>query len=175
LVVTQEPPLPSIALLARPEEKLAGVRFDPALLAPSRLDYATSLVLQRMATGERQEIPLPDGSEGIRYVRFHPSRPCFAFASKAAGAPRLDLHRCALADDGAWRVARVPLGGRRMNFVCGCAFQFAGDGASLLVKVVPEDWPAAPPAAPVSTGPAIQAVAKDARKAPGRTYQGERK
>ncbi|EJK68694.1 hypothetical protein THAOC_10103, partial [Thalassiosira oceanica] len=27
LVVTQEPPLPGIALLSRPEEKLAGIRF----------------------------------------------------------------------------------------------------------------------------------------------------
>lgn len=70
LVITQEPPLPSIELLAKPEEKLAGIRFDPALFTPSRLDYATSLQLQHMATGEKQTIALPEDSEGIRYIRF---------------------------------------------------------------------------------------------------------
>ena len=77
LVITQEPPLPSIELLAKPEEKLAGIRFDPALFTPSRLDYAESLVLQHMATGEKQSITLPANSEGIRYIRFHPSKPYF--------------------------------------------------------------------------------------------------
>jgi len=66
--VTQEPPLPSIDLLARHEEKLTGVRFDPSLLAPSRLDYATSLAVQRISTGERQDVELPDNSEGIRPI-----------------------------------------------------------------------------------------------------------
>lgn len=70
LVITQEPPLPSIELLAKPEEKLAGIRFDPALFTPSQLDYATSLQLQHMATGEKQTIALPEDSEGIRYIRF---------------------------------------------------------------------------------------------------------
>jgi hypothetical protein len=63
---------------------------------------------------------------------------------------------------------------RTMNFVFGCAYQFVGDTSDdLLVKVVPEAWPERPPQEPVSTGPAIQEVTRGARKAPGRTYQGE--
>jgi len=169
LVITQEPPLPSIEMLAKPEEKLAGIRFDPALFTPSRLDYATSLVLQHMATGEKQTIDLPTNSEGVRYIRFHPSKPYFVFSSKVRNELLLELYKCELVG-GRWCSQKIPLN-RRMNFVFGCAYQFTSDGNNLLVKAIPGNWPTEPPEEPVSTGPAIQAVAKDARKAPGRTYQ----
>jgi len=171
LVITNEPPLPSIELLAKPEEKLAGIRFDPALFTPSRLDYAESLVLQHMATGEQQSITLPANSEGIRYIRFHPSKPYFVFSSKVKDELLLELYKCELVD-GKWSIEKIPLK-QRMNFVSGCAYQFTGDGTNLLVKCIPAEWPEEPPAEPVSTGPSIQEVMKDARKAPGRTYQGE--
>lgn len=178
LVITQEPPLPTIEQLAKPEEKLAGIRFDPALFTPSRLDYATSLVLQHMATGEQQSIELPSNSEGIRYIRFHPSKPYFVFTCKVKDETLLELYKCELTIDDRngkqkqWVVEKVSLEDeRRMNFVYGCAYQFTSDGEKLLVKVIPENWPVEPPKEPVSTGPAIQMVAKDARKAPGRTYQ----
>ena len=171
LIVTQEPPLPSIELLAKPEEKLAGIRFDPALFTPSRLDYATSLVMQHMATGEKQTIELPEQSEGIRYIRFHPTKPYFVFSSKVKNELLLELYKCELSDGNKWVMQKIPLS-QRMNFVYGCAYQFASDGEKLLVKTIPKDWPTHPPEEPVSTGPAIQAVAKDARKAPGRSYQG---
>jgi hypothetical protein len=211
IVITQEPPLPSIELLAKPEEKLAGIRFDPALLAPSRLDYATSIVLQHVTTGTKQVVELPNNSEGIRYIRFHPTKSYFVFVSKVRNESVLELYKCALdsgeetdacggSNDGGggiWTLQKLSLvlrsdeenkannddddhhqhhhqQPRRMNFVYGCAYQFLGDGSDrLLVKVVPQNWPIVPPEEPVSTGPAIQVVNKDARKAPGRTYQGE--
>lgn len=135
------------------------------------MDYATTLVLQHMASGEKQAIDLPENSEGIRYIRFHPSKSYFVFSSKVKNELLLELYKCELID-GKWRIQKIVLE-QRMNFVYGCAYQFTSDGDKLLVKVIPEGWPAQPPEEPVSTGPAIQAVAKDARKAPGRTYQGE--
>eukprot|EP00956_Cyclotella_meneghiniana_P037390 scaffold137950_cov26-Cyclotella_meneghiniana.AAC.1 len=56
-----------------------------------------------------------------------------------------------------------------MNFASGCAYQFNGD--DLLISTVPIDHPNDPPVEPVTTGPAIQVVERNARKAPGRTYQ----
>jgi len=170
LVLTQEPPLPSISLLAKPEEKLAGIRFDPKLLSPSRLDYATSLALQHMVTGDVQKMDLPEDSEGIRYIRFHPSRPTFVFASKVKNEPLLELYKCELVEN-LWRMKKIPLGCRRMNFVSGCAYQFTAHGGRLLVKTVPANWPDEPPKEPVSVGPSVQVVAKGAADAPGRTYQ----
>jgi len=172
LIICQEPPLPSIEVLAKPEEKLAGIRFDPHLLTPSRMDYATSLVIQHLSTGEKQEIELPENSEGIRYIRFHPSKPYFVFTSKVKYELMLDLYKCELdSATNKWSIQNIPLNQRRMNFVNGCAYQFTSDGNSLLVKAVPENWPSMAPEEPISTGPAIQLVQKNARKAPGRTYQ----
>lgn len=112
----------------------------------------------------------------------------------------LELYKCALVSgegdggggcSGKWTLQKLPLvlnsekendddeanDPRAMNFVYGCAYQFMGDGSDrLLVKVVPKKtnyWPTSPPEEPVSTGPSIQVVSKDARKAPGRTYQGK--
>ena len=122
LVFTQEPPLPSIELLAKPEEKLAGIRFDPSLFAPSRLDFGTTLVLQHMATGEKHTVDLPDNSEGIRYIRFHPSKPYFVFSSKVKNEPLLELYKCELIN-GKWSIEKIRLS-QRMNFIYGCAYQF---------------------------------------------------
>jgi dipeptidyl aminopeptidase/acylaminoacyl peptidase len=173
MVICQEPPLPSIELLAKPEEKLAGIRFDPHLLTPSRMDYATSLTIQHLSTGEQQEMELPQNSEGIRYIRFHPSKPLFVFSSKVKNELVLDLYKCELSEHGKkWNIQKISLlEDRRMNFVNGCSYQFTSDGNSLLVKVVPENWPTEAPKEPISTGPSIQLVQKNARKAPGRTYQ----
>ena len=93
LLHTGEPPLPSIELLSKPEEKLAGLRFDPLFLAPSRLDYCFDLKAQHLSLLDGDEgavmedIPLPHDSEGIRYIRFNPNPPeytlqQFVFTSK---------------------------------------------------------------------------------------------
>lgn len=171
LILCTEPSLPSISLLAQPEEKLAGLRFDASLLTPSRMDYGTSLTVQHLGTGRKYPLELPAGSEGVRYIRFHPSRPMFVLSSKVKDEAVLDLYRCDFVNEDYWEMQRVDLGERRMNFVNGCAYQFTSDGDSLLVKVVPDGWSRSPPKEPVSTGPAVQCVEKGARKAPGRTYQ----
>lgn len=186
LIITQEPPLPSIDLLARHEEKLAGLRFDPLLLCPSRMDYATSLIMQHVATGAKQGVELPSNSEGIRWIRFHPTRPYFVFTSKVMNTCRFELYACELVmdDDHAtettttttaqWSIRQLQLGeGTSMNFIMGCAYQFVGGAQcdNLLVRVVPNGWPSAAPSEPVTTGPAIQSVEKGAKAAPARTYQ----
>ena len=148
-----------------------------------------------MKSGERQEIPLPRNSEGVRYIRFHPVKSLFVFVSKVRGEARLELFQCQLltgsanSSDGTaaaasatatssedeskqvWTMTNIPLNHHKLNFVQGCAYQFSSDGTKLLLKVVPSSTPDEPPIEPVSTGPAIQAVEKGARKAPGRTYQ----
>lgn len=193
LLHTGEPPLPSIELLSKPEEKLAGLRFDPLFLAPSRLDYCFDLKAQHLSllNGDEgavmEDIPLPHDSEGIRYIRFNPNPPeytlqQFVFTSKRKN--RLEVHVCNLIKGGndddnvssekshKWVVHSVPaLNEKRPNFVNGCSYQFTSDGKSLLCKVVPEDRPPEPPSEPVIPSPQIQTVQSNARKAPTRTYQ----
>jgi len=185
LIYTGQPPLPSIELLSKPEEKLAGIRFDPVLLAPSRLDYCFDLKAQHLSlksteSPEITDIPLPSESEGIRYIRFNPNPPKeyakqqFVFTSKRKNKNLLELYVCNLIDENNnWVIHPVPaLEGKRLNFVNGCAYQFTSDGKSLLCKVVPENHPLEPPSEPtVPIGPSIQNVGVGAKKAPGRTYQ----
>lgn len=185
LLFCGEPPLPGIEVLAKPEEKLAGLRLDPALLGPSRLDYAHSLTVQHLETAERLEIPLPPDSEGVRYIRFNPNPPqeiClqqFVFVSKIKGSNTLQPYICNLTQNEATKQfawTSFPLEGldpkrHRLNFCNGCAYKFTSDGRSLLAKVVPLNHPKDAPPEPLSVGPSIQSVSKDARKAPGRTYQ----
>ena len=48
----QIPPLPSIALVAQPELKLAGLRLNPRSYSPSRFSFASDLWLMDIATGK---------------------------------------------------------------------------------------------------------------------------
>jgi len=125
-----------------------------------------------MKTGEKHEVPLPEDSEGIRYIRFNPVQSEFVFASKVKNEARLELYRCQFIDSAsAWTATKIPLQ-YKMNFIQGCAYQFSSDGSKLFLKVVPTAISTTtPPEEPISTGPAIQQVEKGARKAPGRTYQ----
>lgn len=98
-----------------------------------------------MATGEKHTVDLPDNSEGIRYIRFHPSKPYFVFSSKVKNEPLLELYKCELIN-GKWSIEKIRLS-QRMNFIYGCAYQFVSgdDNDKLLVKVIPENWPTQPP------------------------------
>lgn len=167
LLLLTEPPLPSIEAIARPHEKLAGLRFDPNLLLPSTVvDWATELTIRELSSSKEWKVDLPSDCEGIRYVRFHPTKDLFVFVAKIKNEQRLELYKCAL-DGQEWNLKHIALN-RRMNFATGCAYQFNGD--ELLISTVPIHHPE-PPKEPVTTGPAIQVVEKNARKAPGRTYQ----
>lgn len=88
------------------------------------------------------------------------------------GKPFFELYKCEFVS-GHWETDKITaLENRRMNFIQGCPYQFTPDGSKLLIRVVPHNWPENPPSPPeVSTGPVIQFVGKDAKKAPGRTYQ----
>ncbi|OEU08845.1 alpha/beta-hydrolase [Fragilariopsis cylindrus CCMP1102] len=174
LLHTGEPPLPSIELLSKPEEKLAGLRFDPLFLAPSRLDYCFDLKAQHLSLLDGDEgavmedIPLPHDSEGIRYIRFNPNPPEYALQQFGGN----DDDNVSSEKSHKWVVHSVPaLNEKRPNFVNGCSYQFTSDGKSLLCKVVPEDCPSEPPSEPVIPSPQIQTVQSNARKAPTRTYQ----
>ncbi len=48
----QIPPLPSIALVAQPELKLAGLRLNPRSYSPSRFSFASDFWLMDIATGK---------------------------------------------------------------------------------------------------------------------------
>ena len=56
VALQQIPPLPSIALVAQPELKLAGLRLNPRSYSPSRFSFASDLWLMDVATGKELRI-----------------------------------------------------------------------------------------------------------------------
>lgn len=52
VALQQVPPLPSIALVAQPELKLAGLRLNPRSYSPSRFSFVSDLWLMDVATGK---------------------------------------------------------------------------------------------------------------------------
>ncbi len=56
LALQQIPTLPSIALVAQPELKLAGLRLNPRSYSPSRFTFGTDLWLMEVATGKEHRI-----------------------------------------------------------------------------------------------------------------------
>src|SRR5690606_14925882 len=62
LLLLDRPPAPTIAELAQPELRLAGLRINPATNGPSRSSFYTGLVFKSFADGaERRVTGLPDG------------------------------------------------------------------------------------------------------------------
>ncbi len=78
VALMHRPGAPSIAELAQPEEKLAGLRINPAVFAPSRSTGYTGIELRSLQTEEKVVISdLPEGK--VMNVAFSPDSKNLAF------------------------------------------------------------------------------------------------
>jgi dipeptidyl aminopeptidase/acylaminoacyl peptidase len=80
---------PPVAELARPELKLAGIRFDLEQNSRSRMGYNTALALARLRPGAEPEEPrfitgIPPGTL-LNYVSWSPSGTRIAFTVRGSG------------------------------------------------------------------------------------------
>lgn len=146
---------PSIARVAAPYLRLAGVRIEPKNhskhdtpggngIAPC----VSSLDLLRIAEGKQTRVALPAGACPNRPV-WSADGKYFAFENVAADAVELWI------GDGQTGVIRaVP--GARLNPMLGDEFQWMPDQKTLLVKLVPARIGPPPPEPSVPGGPSIQ-------------------
>jgi dipeptidyl aminopeptidase/acylaminoacyl peptidase len=149
-VLAQPVVYPSIADLAEPMLRLAGVRFNPRNGANrSYISYFTSLTLKRIADGAETPIALPPEARRLGRPLWNADGTMFAFTNTTPD--RIELWVV----DIITRRARV-LPGLRINPLLGSAVQWMPDQKSLLVKLVPGDRgePPSPPSVP--PGPKIQ-------------------
>ena len=78
VALMHRPGAPSIVELAQPEEKLAGLRINPAVFAPSRSSGYTGIELRSLQTEEKLVISdLPEGK--VMNVAFSPDSKSLAF------------------------------------------------------------------------------------------------
>ena len=154
---------PSIAELAQPELRLAGIRLDPANNSTSRAFTYTGLTLQPMSgAAERRVTGLPAGVRIAHYAWSPDSR---HIALSLLRDSSLDL----------WLVDTVSAFARplapnlRLNAVLETPFVWLDD-TSLAILQVPADRGPAPLASRVPSGPVSQENL--GKKVPARTYDG---
>jgi dipeptidyl aminopeptidase/acylaminoacyl peptidase len=158
--------LPSIADLAQPELRLAGLRFNPKTNGPSRGRYVTALSLKAIPDGvERPVTGLPTPTK-IRFASWAPDARHLFFVnvSDAVADAGLNLWIVDVASAHAQRVPDLAL-----NAVLGKPCEWMGDSKSLMCKAVPKSRGAAPVRSEVPTGPVIQENL--GRVTPGPTFE----
>ncbi len=160
--------LPSIADLAQPELRLAGLRFNPRTNGPSRGRYATSLALKELPEGvEKTVVGLPANAK-IRFAAWSPDAHHVFFVNDSE-EPRdagLSLWVVDVAADGgkARRLAGIALNG-----IFGSPCEWMADSRRLICRTVPKGRGAPPKRSEVPTGPVIQENL--GRVTPGPTYE----
>ncbi len=171
VAVVERASMPSIAELAQPMLRLAGVRLNPATNGPHRTPGVTSVTFKAIAGGAVHRVTMEGTS--LMPIGFSPDGRHYALANITA-----DRITLAIVDPATGTVRPVPdvalnamlggMGGGPFGGGRGVC-DWTDDSSTLVCRAVPAGrGPApAPPAAP--SGPEIQETS--GRPAPVRTYQ----
>ena len=165
ILIRQSSSLPTITDLAQPELRLAGIRFNPQMLAPSRIRYSVSFKLQPLpASGSgttSREVSIAGLPAQMRalYSEWSPDGRHIAFVNldeeTEAGSNRRASRGLSLwvIDVDAAKATRIP--GVRLNAVLSEPIAWL-DNSSLALLTVPESRGPEPVRSEVPTGPVVQ-------------------
>ncbi len=162
MLLLERSSLPSIAEVAAPELRIAGLRIDPRTNGPSRARPSIGMALRSLDGAERAVTGLPQDPK-IRNTSWSPDGAHVAFTHDAADGIEL------------WVLDAETAEARRLGDFAvndayfGAPFEWLPDASGLVVRTVPEGRGAAPAKPDVPTGPVVQETAGE--KAPARTYQ----
>jgi dipeptidyl aminopeptidase/acylaminoacyl peptidase len=166
LAIEQPATFPTIAEVAQPRLRLAGLRFNPRTNGLSRVLYAVGLSLQPVSGGASRPVSgLPSRSK-IEYLRWAPDGKHLAFVQRDESETAAGLHLYVV-DIATARARR--LGTVRLNGVLGAPCNWMPDSKGLLCRVVPAERGAAPVSNGVPAGPNVSENL--GRVTPGRTYE----
>lgn len=159
------PSLPSIAVVAQPELKLAGVRIHPRTQSQSRFSFGNSLSLKSITDGSERAIKGLPANLAVASLDWSPDQRYVAFnhVDAAAGSNELwllDVERAS--------AHRLHSG---LNTVLGEGYQWLPDSSGLLLTLQPADAGRAPSGDAPPTGPSIQTTDASGQVRAIRTYQ----
>ena len=162
LLLLEQSAAPSIADLAQPELRLAGLRINPATNGPSRTLAYTGLTFQSLETGVARRVTgLPDRPRiGTREWSRDGRHVAFTLVRESG----IELWIVEVATAKARRLT-----GPILNAGFGDPIAWLDD-TTLLIHRVPEGRRAAPQAPRVPPGPVVQETG--GKRAPARTYDG---
>lgn len=160
LLLMEREALPPVAELAKPMEKLAGLRLDASINDRHGPRSFIGLALQDVASGEVRTVALPAGAD-VSDFRWSPDGARIAFTNTRSDG--MDLH---VLDTASATASKLMTGGVNPIFQ---GPTWMPDG-SLLVLSIPENRGARPVQSLTPAGPAIQ-DAQGGEEAQTRTYQ----
>ncbi|MDJ0977396.1 MAG: prolyl oligopeptidase family serine peptidase [Erythrobacter sp.] len=160
ILLMEREALPPVSELAKPMEKLAGLRLDAAINDRHGTRAFVGLTLQDVASGETRRIALPENAD-IADVEWSVDGSKVVFTNTRTNG--MDLH---VLDTATGEVATLMTGGLNPVFQ---SPTWMPDG-SLMVLTIPEDRGERPTRSLTPTGPAIQ-DASGGEEAQTRTYQ----
>src|SRR3984957_1651185 len=158
--------LPTIADLAQPELRLAGLRFNPKTDGPSRGRYETSLELQALPNGKAVVIAGLPAHAKIRFADWSPDGRKISFVNISDAKEDAGLSLWII-DVAAAQARRLP--GIALNGIFGAPCEWLSDSQGLVCRTVPGDRGPAPARSEVPTGPVIQENL--GRVTPGATFE----
>ncbi len=145
MLVVELAGMPSLADVARPKTKLAGLHIDPARSARHQLSFGLSIRLRDLRGTWERAVELPSGRR-IASISWSPDARRFALVLDADGPGELWW------GDVAGGELRLAVKGIQAVLTDG--FGWMPDGASILAVLVPAGRGAAPTRPTVATGPA---------------------
>jgi dipeptidyl aminopeptidase/acylaminoacyl peptidase len=161
----QVPTLPSIAMVAQPELKLAGLRLNPRSYAPSRFTFGSDLWLMHVETGKELRIEGLPEPLSVATMAWSPDQRHLAFVQQdvVSGSNTLWLI------DVQTRRARK-LSERPLNTIT-AGIRWMADSRRVLVHLRPSVQEAPPAAQSVPTGPNVQEIRGSGQIRQLRTFQ----
>jgi dipeptidyl aminopeptidase/acylaminoacyl peptidase len=162
ILLVEPPPLLTIADLAEPELKLAGIRFNPQTHDQPRATYFRKLTFVSIADGRKTEVSGLPNEPRVRHIDWSPDSKRIAFTlSTPAG---VELWSAGL-DGAAARVGKVIL-----NLTLpGAPFHWLPDSNAVIARALYDERPPVPETEHIPEGPVVQETA--GRKAGARTYE----
>ena len=158
--------LPTIAELAQPELRLAGLRFNPKTDGPSRGRYDTSLELQALPNGKAMAVSGLPAHAKIRFAAWSPDGRKISFVSISDAKEDAGLSLW-IVEVATAQARRLP--GIALNGIFGSPCEWLSDSQSLVCRTVPADRGPAPTRSEVPAGPVIQENL--GRMTPGATFE----
>jgi hypothetical protein len=166
ILIAQPATFPSIADVAQPRYRLAGLRFNPQTNGPSRELYFVHLSLQPVSGGSPREIAGLPATLKASAVMWSPDSRFIAFVQRTQATTAAIEHAPASAKDAAAGAAGLELwlidaatarahrvGTTRLNAVLGRPCSWMPDSTALLCRIVPTGRGPAPALSTVPTGP----------------------
>lgn len=151
---------PSVAELAEPELRIAGLRINPNNFAQSRMVTLAGMSLKDLNTLQEYTIKGLPSNLRATGIQWNPSQNKIAFVNLTYNM--VDLYIIDLETFTAKKVNRLPL-----NIVTGGSYSWLDDNTLIYKAIVPDAVKPEKPLAP--TGPVIQVSL--GKKAAARTYQ----